>query len=162
MSRYCELLAEPFGLHPRSVRAASTLHDIGKVAVPDDIVRKAGPLTDAEWAFVQQCPSIGERIIAVAPALAPLAPIIRSTREHFDGSGYPDQLTGHQIPLGARIIAACSALAAMTAERPYAQQRSMTDALDDIAHAAGAQFDPKIVDALRLVARDLVADKRTR
>jgi diguanylate cyclase (GGDEF)-like protein len=139
------------------LRQAAHLHDIGKVAVPDDILRKAGPLTADEWAYVQQCPSIGERITLAAPALAPLAPIVRSAREHFDGSGYPDRLSGDAIPLGARIVAACSALAAMIAERPHASRRSMTEAIDELAQKAGTQFDPEVVDALRIVARDLVA-----
>jgi diguanylate cyclase (GGDEF)-like protein len=139
------------------IRQAARLHDIGKVAVPDDILRKPGRLTPAEWAFVQQCPSIGQRITSAAPALAPLAPLLRSTRERFDGTGYPDQLAGHQIPIGARIIAACSALAAMTADRPYAERRSMPEALDELARAAGSQFDPDVVDAIRIVVHDLVS-----
>src|SRR5204862_2020599 len=106
------------------VRQAAQLHDIGKVAVPDSLLTQVPPLDPSDWEFLQQCPTIGERIAAAAPALAPLAPLIRSTRERFDGTGYPDRLSGDQIPLGARVIAACSAFAAMTSSRPYAPTRT--------------------------------------
>jgi two-component system, cell cycle response regulator len=133
------------------VRQAAQLHDIGKVAVPDSILRQATPLKPAEWAFLQQCPTIGERIAAAAPALAPLAPIIRSSRERFDGTGYPDRLHGDQIPLGARIIAACSAIVAMTSYRPYAPRRDVASALAELERSAGTQFDPSAVAALAQV-----------
>jgi len=158
-AEYAGQVCQRLGLSPTeeaSIRHAAQLHDIGKVAVPDDILRKSEALTPAEWAYVQQCPSIGQRITSAAPALAPLAPLLRSAREHFDGNGYPDHLAGHEIPIGARIIAACAALAAMTGNRPYAQRRSMREALDELARGAGTQFDPDVVEALRIVVRDLV------
>jgi diguanylate cyclase (GGDEF)-like protein len=130
------------------IRQAAQLHDIGKVAVPDSLLAQAPPLEPAAWEFLQQCPTIGERITAAAPALAPLAPLVRSCRERFDGTGYPDRLAGDQIPLGSRIIAACSALAAMTSPRPYAAARTVTAALAEMREVAGKQFDPSIVDAL--------------
>jgi diguanylate cyclase (GGDEF)-like protein len=130
------------------VRQAAQLHDIGKVAVPDSLLAQAPPLDPAAWEFLQQCPTIGERITAAAPSLAPLAPLIRSCRERFDGTGYPDRLAGEQIPLGSRIIAACSALAAMTSPRPYAAARAVAAALAEMREVAGHQFDPQIVEAL--------------
>ncbi|MDT5038605.1 MAG: hypothetical protein QOE03_3790 [Micromonosporaceae bacterium] len=130
------------------VRQAAQLHDIGKVAVPDSLLAQAPPLEPAAWEFLQQCPTIGERITAAAPALAPLAPLIRSCRERFDGTGYPDRLSGEQIPLGSRIIAACSALAAMTSPRPYAAARTIVSALAEMREAAGHQFDPEVVEVL--------------
>jgi diguanylate cyclase (GGDEF)-like protein len=131
------------------IRQAAQLHDIGKVGIPDEILRKPIALTPREWTFIQQAPAIGERIVLSAPALAAVAPLVRSAREHYDGTGYPDGLTGDDIPLGARIIAACAALAAMTSDRPYADQRDTAAALDELKHAAGTLFDPRVVAALR-------------
>src|SRR5439155_26621001 len=136
------------------IRQAAQLHDIGKVAVPDSLLAQTTPLDPADREFLQQCPNIGERITAAAPALAPLAPLIRSARERFDGTGYPDRLSGDQIPLGARIIAACSALAAMTSARPYAPARTTVDALAELRHAARRQVDPHVVAALTEVLGD--------
>ena len=114
----------------------------------DSLLAQTTPLDPADREFLQQCPNIGERITAAAPALAPLAPLIRSARERFDGTGYPDRLSTDQIPLGARIIAACSALAAMTSPRPYAPARTTVNALAELHRAAGKQFDPRVIAAL--------------
>jgi diguanylate cyclase (GGDEF)-like protein len=130
------------------IRQAAQLHDVGKVAIPDQILGKAGPLTPSEWSFVQQAPTIGERITAAAPALAAVAPLVRSARERYDGTGYPDGLAGDAIPIGARIIAACAALVAMTSARPYAERLDPGTALDELRRAAGTQFDPRVVTAL--------------
>jgi HD-GYP domain-containing protein (c-di-GMP phosphodiesterase class II) len=148
----CQQLNLPAGDAAR-IRQAAQLHDIGKVGIPDDILSKPAPLTPQEWTFIHQSPTIGERIVLSAPALAAVAPLVRSAREHHDGTGYPDGLTGDAIPLGARIIAACAALAAMTSDRPYADQRDTDAALDELDRAAGTQFDPKIVAALRQAVR---------
>ena len=149
--RVCRELGVPAAEEARICQAAH-LHDVGKVAVPDEILRKAGPLTAAEWAFVRQAPSIGERITASAPALAQVAPLVRAAREHLDGGGYPDGLSGEDIPLGARIIAACAALVAMTSDRPHAARMETGAALDELERAAGSQFDPLVVAALRQAA----------
>ena len=130
------------------IRQAAQLHDVGKVGIPDDVLHKPGPLAPEEWAFLQQVPSIGERITASAPALAGLAPLIRSARERYDGTGYPDRLAGDDIPLGARIIAGAAALAAMISTRPYAAPRSPAAALAELSRGAGTQFDPQVVAAL--------------
>jgi two-component system cell cycle response regulator len=131
------------------IRQAAQLHDIGKVGIPDEILRKPGRLTPQEWAFIKQAPSIGERIALSAPALGAVVPLIRSAREHYDGTGYPDGLARQEIPLGARIIAACAALAAMTSDRPYADRLDTAAALDELDQAAGTRFDPTVVAALR-------------
>jgi diguanylate cyclase (GGDEF)-like protein len=131
------------------IRQAAQLHDIGKVGLPDEILRKPGPLTVQEWAFVKQAPSIGERITLSAPALAAVAPLVRSARERYDGTGYPDGLARDEIPFGARIIAGCAALAIMTSDRPYAERLDTATALAEIDRAAGTQFDPLVADALR-------------
>ncbi len=96
---------------------AAELHDIGKVAVPDDIIRKPGPLDDVEWRIMREHTLVGERILAAAPALAAVARLVRLSHEHWDGTGYPDQLAGDEIPLGARIIAVCDTYDAITSER---------------------------------------------
>jgi diguanylate cyclase (GGDEF)-like protein len=131
------------------IRQAAQLHDIGKVAIPDEILRKPGALTPAEWAFIQQAPSIGERITSSAPALAAVAPLVRSARERYDGTGYPDGLAGNDIPLGARIIAACAALTAMTSDRPYGERIDTATALQQLDQVAGTQLDPLVVAVLR-------------
>ncbi|GIF02158.1 HD domain-containing phosphohydrolase [Paractinoplanes rishiriensis] len=152
-SKVCQQL----GVSPANearIRQAAQLHDVGKVGVPNDLLSKPGPLTPTEWAFVKQCPSIGERIVSSARALTPLAPLVRSARERYDGTGYPDRLAGEDIPLGARIIAACAALTAMTADRPHAQQRDLAAALAELGRCAGTQFDPRVVSALCETAMD--------
>jgi response regulator RpfG family c-di-GMP phosphodiesterase len=147
----CQHLNVPAGDAAR-IRQAAQLHDVGKVGIPEVILRKANGLTPEEWAFVRQAPAIGERIVLSAPALAAVAPLVRSAREHYDGTGYPDGLAGDDIPFGARIIAACAALAAMTSDRPYADRLDTAAALDELDRAAGTQFDPQVVAALRHVA----------
>jgi HD-GYP domain-containing protein (c-di-GMP phosphodiesterase class II) len=146
----CQQLGVPAAEESR-IRQAAKLHDVGKVGIPDEILRKQEALSHAEWAFVQQAPTIGERIASSAPALAPVAPLVRAARERYDGTGYPDHLVAEAIPLGARIIAACSALAAMTSDRPYARRLDWINALNELDRAAGSQFDPRVVAALRQV-----------
>jgi HD-GYP domain-containing protein (c-di-GMP phosphodiesterase class II) len=97
---------------------------------------------------VRRHPLIGERIIGAAPALAAAAKLVRSTHERLDGGGYPDGLTGDQIPLGARIIAVCDAFTAMTFPRTYAPQLPVPQAIEELRRCAGTQFDPAVVDAL--------------
>jgi two-component system cell cycle response regulator len=133
---------------------AAELHDIGKVAIPDAILDKPGPLSEAEWEFMKQHTILGERILSSAPALAHLAPFVRASHEHFDGSGYPDGLADDEIPLVARIILACDAFAAMTSERPYAAAHSEESAIAELHRCAGTQFDPRIVEILCDVLRD--------
>jgi diguanylate cyclase (GGDEF)-like protein len=129
------------------VRAAE-LHDIGKVAIPDAILHKPGPLDAAEWAFVRQHTVIGERIVNAAEALRPVAQVVRSSHERYDGGGYPDGLAGTDIPLGARIVLACDAWDAMTSERSYREAISPEEAAAELRRHAGTQFDPDVVEAL--------------
>jgi HD-GYP domain-containing protein (c-di-GMP phosphodiesterase class II) len=95
---------------------------------------------------------IGERIIASAPALVPVARLVRSSHERWDGGGYPDGLEGEQIPVGSRIVTVCDAYQAMLSERPYSVAMRPTRALEELSNCAGTQFDPRIVEALRRVA----------
>ncbi|HEV2785930.1 MAG TPA: HD domain-containing phosphohydrolase, partial [Solirubrobacteraceae bacterium] len=137
------------------LRAAS-LHDIGNAAIPEALLDKPGPLDEHEWAYIRSHTLIGERILAAAPALAPAAKLVRSSHERFDGGGYPDGLAGEQIPLGARIIAACAAFYAMTARRPHRSPMSVECAQAELRAGAGTQFDATVVDALMEVLRDRV------
>ena len=130
------------------VRAAQ-LHDLGKLAVPDGILHKAGALNEREWAFVRQHPLVGERILRASPAFGNVATVVRSTHERWDGGGYPDGLAGEEIPLAARIIAVCDAFTAMTSQRAYRAALSEHEALAELERFAGTQFDP---DVVRLVA----------
>jgi two-component system, cell cycle response regulator len=130
------------------VGRAAELHDIGKMAVPDEILGKAGPLDADEWRVVKQHTIVGERILRAAPALASTAPLVRWSHERWDGKGYPDGLSGAEIPIGARIIAACDAYTAMVSRRRHAKTHTTEGALAELRRGAGAQFDPEVVDAL--------------
>jgi two-component system cell cycle response regulator len=126
------------------VRAAE-LHDIGKMAVPDAILQKPGPLDSDEWAFMRRHTVVGERILGAAEALRPVAAIVRSSHERWDGAGYPDGLAGEAIPLGARIVFVCDAFDAMVTDRTYRPRRSVQAALAELRACAGTQFDPAVV-----------------
>ncbi|HEY2435809.1 MAG TPA: diguanylate cyclase, partial [Solirubrobacteraceae bacterium] len=129
-----------------SVRQAAELHDVGKVAIPDAILFKPGSLNDSEWAFIRRHTMIGERIVGAAPALRRVAAIVRSTHENLDGTGYPDGLTGEEIPLGSRIIYVCDAFHAMTTDRAYRLAVDQETALAELKRCAGTQFDPEVVE----------------
>jgi len=133
------------------IRHAGELHDAGKVAIPEAILAKPGPLSEDEWAFVRRHPLIGERIVRSAPSLSRVAELVRSTHERFDGQGYPDRLQADAIPLGSRIVAVCDAFDAMTAGRPYAAARTPEEALEELRRCAGTQFDPAVVETFRTV-----------
>ncbi len=130
------------------LRTAALLHDIGKVGVPDDILHKPGPLDEREWEIMRQHPVIGERILRAIPGLGSVAKIVRHEHERWDGKGYPDELSGEEIPIGARIILACDAYHAMTSDRPYRAAMSHTDAVAELTRNAGTQFDPNVAEAL--------------
>jgi HD-GYP domain-containing protein (c-di-GMP phosphodiesterase class II) len=131
---------------------AAQLHETGKMAIPDAILNKPGPLEEPEWEFVRQHTLIGERIIASAAALVPVARLVRSSGERWDGKGYPDSLQGEQIPLGARVVAVCDAYEAMVSERPYSVAMRPARALEELNRGAGSQFDPEVVAAFGRVA----------
>jgi diguanylate cyclase (GGDEF)-like protein len=128
------------------IARASELHDIGKIGVPDGILRKRGPLNSAEWSLMRNHTLIGERILASAPAMAPVARLVRSTHERWDGQGYPDSLMGDEIPLGARVIAVCDAFVAMTQQRPWRTTMTHPEALQELRNCGGSQFDPHLVE----------------
>ena len=133
---------------------AAQLHDLGKLAVPDEILSKPGPLDEREWAFVRQHTIVGERILRASPALRSVATVVRASHENWDGSGYPDRLAGEDIPLASRIIRACNAFVAMTAKRPYREAFPVDEALNELMRCAGTDFDPSVVRVLVARVRD--------
>ena len=130
------------------IRSAALLHDIGKVAIPDEILHKPGPLTDEEWVLMKQHPVIGERILRVLPGMGPVARIVRHEHERWDGDGYPDGLAGEEIPIGSRIIIAADTYHAITSDRPYRAARSHREAIEELTRCSGTQFDPAVTGAL--------------
>jgi len=129
-------------------RQTALLHDVGKVAIPDEILTKRGPLDQGERAFIKRHTLIGQRIVSAAPALAEVGRLVRSTHERFDGAGYPDGLAKEDIPLIARIISVCDAYDAMVSERTYREARDSTTAVAELRNCSGTQFDPAVVEAL--------------
>jgi diguanylate cyclase (GGDEF)-like protein len=134
---------------------AADLHDIGKVGIPDAILDKPSTLDREEWDLIHQHTLIGERILSAAPALRPVARIVRSSHERWDGRGYPDGLAGEAIPLGARIVAVCDAYDAIVSDRCYRAGRSPERAREELIREAGHQFDPSVVSAVLDVLGDL-------
>ena len=130
------------------VRAAE-LHDIGKMAIPDALLNKPGPLDASEWQFMRQHTIIGERMLHVAPALEGVARLVRWSHERMDGAGYPDGLSGDEIPLGARIVAVCDAFDARTSDRPYRRAMRADAAIAELLRHAGTQFDADVIAAFR-------------
>jgi putative nucleotidyltransferase with HDIG domain len=148
MMNWAELLARELGCSKSEVEAVkwgALLHDIGKIGIPDEILRKPVALTDSEWSVMKRHPQIGAEIIAPLRNLVNVAEVIFHHHERYDGSGYPNGLTGAQIPLGARILAVVDAFIAMTDERVYRRAMSSSQALTELEHCAGSQFDPQIV-----------------
>ena len=132
-------------------RLGGWLHDVGKLAVPERILNKPGPLDDAEWEVMRTHSAVGADIVHRIPALRQVAPAVRHHHERYSGDGYPDGLAGQAIPIEARIIAAADAYAAMTADRPYSPARTTQEATAELRRSAGSHFDPAVVDALLAV-----------
>jgi two-component system cell cycle response regulator len=131
---------------------AAEFHDIGKIAIPESILSKPGPLDEDEWVYMRRHPLIGERILRAAAGMEEVAAIVRSSHERLDGRGYPDGLTGTAFPLEARIVSVCDAFDAMISNRSYRAGISVDDALAELGRCAGSQFDPEVVRALSAVA----------
>jgi putative nucleotidyltransferase with HDIG domain len=132
------------------LRIAGLLHDLGKVAVPEHILSKPGPLTEPEHEAISLHPLVGYRMLT-SLRIEPVASWVLHHHERYDGHGYPDGLAGEAIPIGSRILLVADAYEAMTTDRQYRTTRSAADALAEIVRCAGSQFDPLVVDALTLV-----------
>ncbi|MFL6029153.1 MAG: diguanylate cyclase, partial [Gaiellaceae bacterium] len=143
------MVGEELGLEGTSLKRlelGALFHDIGKIGIPETILSKPGPLTDAEREVIQTHPELGERIIAPIDRLEEVRPIVRHCHERFDGDGYPDRLGGDDIPIESRIILVCDAYHAMTTDRPYRKRLPVEEAFRRLQEAAGTQFDPRVVD----------------
>jgi putative nucleotidyltransferase with HDIG domain len=157
-------VAERMGLDEdlrRSAELGALLHDIGKIAVPDEIINKPGPLNDEEWAIMKTHTVEGERMLAqVGGLLADVGVVVRASHERWDGGGYPDGLAGEEIPLAACIVSACDAFNAMTTDRSYRKALPLSVAVSELQKNAGTQFCPAVVEALvALVLESAEADE---
>ncbi|HUY62163.1 MAG TPA: HD domain-containing phosphohydrolase, partial [Candidatus Dormibacteraeota bacterium] len=147
VSKWARALAERFDLPADEVNriaVAGRLHDIGKIGIPDDILRKPGPLTEDERILMMAHAALGAGIVEHAGPLAPVAPIVRHHHEWWDGRGYPEGLRAEAIPLGARIVSLADTLDSMTTNRPYRVAKSMDEALAEVERCSGTQFDPRL------------------
>jgi len=148
VTAYTISIARQMNLDPgmlRQIARAAFLHDIGKMAIPDDILRKPGPLTEEERAVMRRHCEIGYEMLMRIPFLRDAAEIVLTHQEFYDGTGYPRGLKGEEIPLGSRIFAVADALDAMISDRPYRRARSIEAAREEIERCAGTQFDPVVV-----------------
>lgn len=159
VQRYAVELAravEPELLEDPSVEHGFFLHDVGKLGIPDRVLQKPAPLTEAEWRLMQTHTLLGHEMLArVALLFGNGVEIVRSHHERWDGGGYPDRLAGTDIPLGARVFAVADALDAITSDRPYRTARSWREAAAEIARESGRQFDPVVVKAAAALERRL-------
>jgi two-component system cell cycle response regulator len=149
VSRWSLLVGERLGVDIATLRrigAAGRLHDVGKLSVADAVLRKALPLTEAEWAQLERHPAESARLLTELGQRPDLAVVVAAHHERFDGSGYPLGLAGPDIPIEARIVAVTDAWAAMLADRPYAPARTVAAAREQIEQGRGSQFDPAVAD----------------
>ncbi len=151
-------VADKLGLDSRArvrVEFGALLHDIGKIAVPKEIINKPGPLDEDEWALMRRHTIEGERMLdQIGGLLAEVGRVVRSSHEHYDGRGYPDGLAGDEIPIEARIVSCCDAFSAMTTDRPYREAMPRHEALLELNACAGSRFDPDVAEALAAVVED--------
>src|SRR6202008_700567 len=148
VSAYAALLAEALGMNDlevEEIRLGAVLHDVGKVGIPEAILNKSGPLNLEEWDTMKTHVTFGGKLLEPLVPLARIREMVLHHHEFFDGSGYPEALTGEKIPLGARIIAVADAYDTITSDRTYKKARNATDALAELERCANAQFDGTIV-----------------
>ncbi|MCL1972349.1 MAG: GAF domain-containing protein [Endomicrobia bacterium] len=146
---YAKLIAEKMHLPQaivRHVEYAALMHDIGKIGIEEQILRKPGKLTHEEQETIKKHPTIGNKIISPITFLAPVAPMVLYHQEWYDGNGYPEGLAGEEIPLGSRIVAVIDAYDAMTSDRPYRKALPREFAVSELQKGSGTQFDPQVVD----------------
>jgi len=152
MSSMYELLGEALGLDDtqlRDLEFGALLHDVGKIAVPNEIINKPGRLTDEEMEVMRTHTVEGEGMLnRIGGVLEQAGVVVRTHHERWDGNGYPDGLAGEEIPIGARVITACDAFNAMTTDRPYRKAMPAEEAISELHNESGKQFDPQVIDAL--------------
>lgn len=150
VTEYALWISEELGLSEESmrvIRIAGLLHDVGKIGVPDDILRKPGRLTPEEYEVMKRHPRLGELIVSAIPGMESIVDAVRSHHERWDGQGYPDQLAADNIPFLGRLLAVPDAFSAMTTDRPYRKGMDWTVAVEEIRANIGTQFDPEIAQA---------------
>ncbi|HEX6601703.1 MAG TPA: HD domain-containing phosphohydrolase, partial [Solirubrobacterales bacterium] len=136
------------GVELERLRYGALLHDVGKIGIPGELLRKPGALTAEERERINQHTAIGARMLERIPYLAPVAPLVRSAHERHDGGGYPDGIAGEEIPRGAMVIATCDAFHAMTSDRSYRPAMPRERAIEELRRYSGSQFDPAVAEAL--------------
>jgi HD-GYP domain-containing protein (c-di-GMP phosphodiesterase class II) len=144
----------------RNIEFAALLHDVGKIAVPNAIINKPGPLDDEEWEIMRLHTIAGQEMLdQIGGFMRDVGAIVRASHERFDGGGYPDGLLGEQIPLEARVVCCCDAFNAMTTDRSYRRGRSEIEALIELRRCSGTQFDPAVVDAVVTVVERRMGER---
>lgn len=164
VTAYTIALARAMGIKPAEIKIIARgafLHDIGKMAIPDEILRKPGALTPEEQEIMREHTTRGYHILRKIPFLSESAEIVYSHQEHFDGSGYPKALQGAEIPVGARIFAVADTLDAITSDRPYRKARSFDVARQEILRCSGTQFDPAVVEVFLKIPNELWHELRS-
>ena len=164
VTAYTIALARAMGISPAEIKVIARgafLHDIGKMAIPDEILRKPGKLNEDEQAIMREHCSRGYHMLRKIPFLAGAAEIVFCHQEHYDGSGYPNGLRGREIPIGARIFAVGDTLDAITSDRPYRKARSFDAAREEILRCSGTQFDPSVVEVFLKIPNELWQELRS-
>ena len=164
VTAYTIALARAMGIPPEEIKVIARgafLHDIGKMAIPDEILRKPGSLTSEEQELMREHCARGYSMLRKIPFLAEAAEIVFSHQEHFDGSGYPKGLRGQEIPIGARIFAVADTLDAITSDRPYRKAHSFDAAREEILRCSGSQFDPGVVEIFLKIPNELWQELRS-
>jgi putative nucleotidyltransferase with HDIG domain len=164
VTAYTIALARAMGIPPADIKVIARgafLHDVGKMAIPDEILRKPGMLTNDEQSVMREHCTRGYHMLRKIPFLAGAAEIVFCHQEHFDGSGYPSGIRGHEIPVGARIFAVADTLDAITSDRPYRRARSFDAAREEILRCSGTQFDPTVVEVFLKIPNELWQELRS-
>jgi putative nucleotidyltransferase with HDIG domain len=164
VTAYTIALARAIGIPPADIKVIARgafLHDVGKMAIPDDILRKPGTLTMDEQNVMREHCTRGYHMLRKIPFLAGAAEIVYCHQEHFDGSGYPSGIRGHEIPIGARVFAVADTLDAITSDRPYRRARSFDAAREEILRCSGTQFDPSVVEVFLKIPNELWQELRS-
>jgi len=164
VTAYTIALARAMGITPAQIKIIARgafLHDIGKMAIPDDILRKPGKLTHEEQQVMREHCARGYHMLRKIPFLSEAAEIVFSHQEHFDGTGYPSGLAGGEIPVGSRIFAIADTLDAITSDRPYRKARSFDHARQEILTGSGTQFDPNVVEVFLKIPNELWHELRS-